>query len=102
MNSKCWVILHAFLSCVDFFRITLNFGGHLKVHLTNPIFILGREIAKNYAYMKFGRNKLTNDLIIVSKSANQKVAVILALISLLRKKNPLSYLGEKLLKVLHI
>ena len=61
------------------------------------IFELGLEIDKSNAYMKFGKNQITNDLVIVSTRANTWAAAILVAIfvSFARQK-PVFELGQEI------
>ena len=47
---------------------------------TKPIFELDREIDKSNTCMKYGRNRVTNDLVIPSTCTNRQAVAILAVI----------------------
>ena len=53
------------ITSVSVHKCKLTGGGHFGGHLgyrTKPIFKLGREFDKSNPYMKFGSNRVINDI----------------------------------------
>ena len=64
------------------------------VHQTKPIFQHGREFDKRKKYMKFGRNRVINELVRVSSSANRQVVAMLATILVILQNHYLNLDGS--------